>query len=303
MAKATIKEAARMLVEEETSGEDVIGYLRRTCRKLSSLSAMMSNVRAEVLTGRHAGYDDAGLRAFSHEEGVVAFLNSEPRDQYKIQRDHLQNPRWTPQAEDALRRLKIAPESMADFHLCRADQIDLKRQQEEAQKKKNLSDILHVTEGGKLFEWLSGFLGTEDGAGEENALVCALLLCSGRRFAEIMNGRSTFRQVEGSRYHCLFEGQVKKRGDGKAYTIPLLCQYTEFERGLSALRARQPADITNLTNKEVSNKYQVKMRTYLTEKGLVYRSCQSARYTICEQHTQALCFTSFLVQARLLGLA
>ena len=47
MAKATIKEAARMLVEEETSGEDVIRYLRRTCRKLSSLSAMMSNVKTE----------------------------------------------------------------------------------------------------------------------------------------------------------------------------------------------------------------------------------------------------------------
>lgn len=93
----------------------------------------------------------------------------------------------------------------------------------------------------------------------------ALCLLSGRRFAEIANGRSTFKPVKSSKYATLFEGQLKTRSK-KAYTIPLLVTYSTFSDGVRELRRRQGLGVSAsekgetgvalLENEKVSARYQ-----------------------------------------------
>ena len=85
-----------------------------------------------------------------------------------------------------------------------------------------------------------------------------LLLVTGRRLAEIMNGRSKFTPIEDQPYHARFTGQLKrKRGDesemedsdneddgydsedDSTYKIPLLVPFDTFEKGWKALREKQ----------------------------------------------------------------
>ena len=49
---------------------------------------------------------------------------------------------------------------------------------------------------------------------------------SGRRFAELVNGRSTFAPAPHEHYTA-FSGQLKKRGAQAAYRIPLLVPVTQ----------------------------------------------------------------------------
>ena len=84
----------------------------------------------------------------------------------------------------------------------------------------------------------------------------ALLAVSGRRSAEILNGRSTFARVPGCKHAARFAGQLKTRGDAAPYRIPLLVPYAAFAAGLRWLRAEQKRDVATLSAAAVSRRYQ-----------------------------------------------
>lgn len=258
-----IKAAVEMLMKE-TSGEDVILFLKTRCKKLSSLNSTMSLVRTTLMKNDENRSPDCDYRELStfQEPGVKEFIGSSLIDQNNIQRSHKTNPIWGPGAEIALHKIKLLPTGMEHFYLSRADSIALKRQQEANQKKKNESVII-IEESEKLVERLSDILRTSTFEHSISHLALALLLCSGRRFVEIMNRKSTFEAVEGSEYHCKFTGQAKKRGQGIPYVIPLICKFKYFHRALCFLRQKQPTDITSFPNARVSRMYQQMLKRHM----------------------------------------
>lgn len=88
-------------------------------------------------------------------------------------------------------------------------------------------------------------------------VVLALMLASGRRETEILNGRSRFEPVRGFVHGCLFQGQLKstKRMNELFFKIPLLVPLADFKRGLTTIRDWQ-GDVQTLTTKQVSERYQ-----------------------------------------------
>ena len=83
-------------------------------------------------------------------------------------------------------------------------------------------------------------------------LSLALMVLTGRRECEILNGRSTL-SVHTS-YSLTFAGQAKKRGRGDPYVVPVL---HDAQRIVDALdRLRQLQGRVTLTNRATSRRYQ-----------------------------------------------
>ena len=287
-----VKDAANMILDD-TPAEDVIRFLRQRCKTLSSLNSVMSLVRTEVLKegNRHKEYNDTEMRKHIAVPGVSQFLGSSLRDQYKIQKAHASCPTWPSDVEEALKRMRLGPAALNGFYLSRNETVELKRKQEDNQKLKNESVIV-VQEAGKLIGRMQDILRSASSTNCAEHLALSLLLASGRRMVEILNGRSTFEAVEGSEYHCLFGGQVKKRGKSEKYVIPLLCKFSEFKRAFDIMRTKtQGTDV--LSNADVNKLYHMKLRRQLNvKKGLPYMpNCKihdlraayaSAVFILCE---------------------
>lgn len=97
-------------------------------------------------------------------------------------------------------------------------------------------------------------------------VVAALLFASGRRTTEVLNGRSSFEAIKGYPHGCYFSGQLKARRKVRQmrYKIPLLVAFPLFQKALAFVRAWQ-GDVTDLTNKQVSSRYQPNLQRYLAE--------------------------------------
>jgi hypothetical protein len=71
-------------------------------------------------------------------------------------------------------------------------------------------------------------------------LALALLVLTGRRTTEVLNGRSAFDAAPDPREHaCLFVGQLKARSARAPYRIPLLAPFADVAAALACLRRRQ----------------------------------------------------------------
>ena len=99
------------------------------------------------------------------------------------------------------------------------------------------------------------------GASSRAAEILALLLVSGRRQAEILNGRSTFQAVPDYPNHARFCGALKKKTDHLrpppecVLIIPLLCPFSLFDSALARTRTRQGEAAAACSNREVSRRY------------------------------------------------
>lgn len=85
-------------------------------------------------------------------------------------------------------------------------------------------------------------------------LALAMLLLTGRRTCELLNGRSTLTPADDAVYAATFTGQAKRRGAAVAYRIPLLAPVEDVQQGLCRLRALQGN--IQLSNRETSRRYQ-----------------------------------------------
>ena len=94
-------------------------------------------------------------------------------------------------------------------------------------------------------------------------LILALLLVTGRRQTEILNGRSRFVGVARMPHVVTFHGQLKRRTGAGGYRMPILCSVKVLQRGLKTLRGRQPADTSEVENRHISQTYSSGLRQHL----------------------------------------
>lgn len=101
----------------------------------------------------------------------------------------------------------------------------------------------------------------EDGASPDCLFVLSVMLLTGRRTCEVLNGRSVF-TADGP-YSLLFMGQAKKRGEVLTYRIPVLHCSSKLEAAIRRVRERclPPAPKVGVThNQGVSQKFQSWLR-------------------------------------------
>lgn len=253
-----------------TPGYEVRTELEKTNVKLSSLSSTMSRIRSIVVEAghRHAEYEQscAPLRAYESDPAVAEFLTAPLSKQLSTQRSHHATPSWSEDMEEALSQVKLLPSNMDSFALTRFESLELKKNQEASLILKNES-VITVPNAGRVLKRIEELLESAVMVERTAALVIALLIVSGRRTSEILNGRSVFEPVPGDERATRFTGQLKKREGGGSYVIPLLVRYETFVRALKEVRRRQGG--AEMSNREVTRQYSMPLKRELLrcEKG------------------------------------
>ena len=227
---------------------------RTAPRTLSSMDSELPRIRALVMKGehRHPEYDDTALRQYSDSE-IAAFLDAPLSEQVAIQRKHKNEPSWIDGAEHALSQLKLLPANLQAFKLSSAEQLQLQRIKQANLVTKNEALII-IPDARKLLHFAMHLAETAKPSHPYPRLIAPLLLLSGRRLAEICNGRSTF-DLSDSATKCTFTGQLKTKSAPQAYEIPLLCEFDVFRHCFTALRKKQGNDMAPLTEQQVTDRY------------------------------------------------
>jgi len=194
-----------------------------------------------------------------------------------------------PELDDAMRGVRLLNDNMNDFHASAQENLDFRRRGQERIDYKN-THMITIPGASAYLRRAEAILGGT-GACENpslSALAFALLLVTGRRLSEILNGRLEFHEgSNGNEMSAIFDGQLKKRTKKTrvAFEIPLLVTFNLFRHGLDALRARQgtwdeakavftPLD---LTNKQVSVRYGSNMSPILSRDFFEGATCTDCR--------------------------
>lgn len=232
---------AKMLLSGE-DGQRVLELLRRDphnpCKQRTpaALNTALTRLRAKVFP-KLPPPDLTSLHPFAHEDGVAHFLTLPLTTMIKVQREHEVDPDWSEEAETALASLCLLPANVTALRMSKRDLVAFKRDRETALLKKQ-DALLHVEPAGQWLEHAITLarLSTVDMSTERLAI--PLLLLSGRRTSEILNGKSTFSATTRPTV-CVFTGALKKRGVDATAEIPLLCDFETFRFALSILREKQ----------------------------------------------------------------
>ena len=155
----------------------------------------------------------------------------------------------------------LLPENVDKLRVTREEVLVCKQRKRERVRAKN-AQALRV-DGDALLQAARATLAAPERASLWE-LALALLLATGRRTAEVLNGRSAFSPGDdGEDGSCLFAGQLKARNERDAYRIPVLAPLGHVLASLARLRALQPADVATLTNAQVASKYQSRLRAFM----------------------------------------
>ena len=231
-------DAARALLRGGADAETVLATLRASCADAKAIQNAITRLRAEHLAHAPVPPGVAALAPFAHEPGVADFLALPLPRMVAVQRAHRSDPAWSAEAEAALASLALLPPALAGLRLSQPELVALKRAGERALLKKQLT-LVHVHDAGAWLRCAVELAATATPAMPYPRLALPLLLLSGRRTSELLNGASTFAPTARATT-CVFDGQLKRRGRAAApYEIPLLCDYAVFARALGALRAKQ----------------------------------------------------------------
>ena len=215
-------------------GHIVMDELRKHYKSLHSLDSISSKVRQRVIAqGRSELYDDTALRRFDNEEAVQLFLNAPLKEQCAIRRSYLwRTPPFSDEAANELQKIQLLPTSLDTFHMGRIEMIELKRRKEIALLKKN-ETLIVITDAEHLLKIAIQHLHSASPSSSDATLILPLLLVSGRRTAEICNGKSVFTPSDIGPTYCTFDGQLKTKSEVvQPYVIPLLVDFSLFKRGL-----------------------------------------------------------------------
>ena len=272
-AKHTV--AARMLFEGGASGEEVMAYLRGRCATAAALSSALSRVRLILLDRLDVPPAvHAALAPFAEEPGVRDFLQLPLASMLRQQGFHRASPRWSDAAEAALAGVALLPAEVAKLRLSVRETAALKEGRETALLRRQ-EHVMHVH---SAHEWVShaARLARESTVEMSPArLALPLLLLSGRRSTEVLNGQSTFTQTERPTV-VIFHGAIKKRGcETRGFPIPLLCDSATFLHALSVLRAVQHGE--QLSPADTNQKYERALNTLLPSMFHVSRNVHMLR--------------------------
>ena len=129
-------------------------------------------------------------------------------------RSHFKEGHSVQNAVYAVRRRLLEAEhahpNLDEFALTREEILQNKRSSEEAVLARNAEPLL-ITNGAALVDTVHGMLLAATPSSTYAAIAIPLLLCSGRRMAEIMNGMSVFKPHITNPYVAVFTGQLKKK--------------------------------------------------------------------------------------------
>ena len=169
---------------------------------------------------------------------------------------------WTPTGNEDLDRIAgdkhlLLPAHVRRVQITAEDAIEAERIARRNLTAKHKEAI--QVDGSGLLRWAREHLSAPDTRAIYD-LSIALLILTGRRTCEILNGKSTF-AFHDATHHCVFHGQLKKRHasggtNEEPYCIPLLASHEAIDAAMRSLRARQPADIAAWENLRVSKRYQ-----------------------------------------------
>jgi hypothetical protein len=249
MTSRFVREQAQSLVDGE-DGRIVAERVRKHYGTPCSVDKMMSNVRSHFMRlqrSRPIREDLAeSLRRVSDSAArsgnaaciaaVDSFIEKTPKEQYDVMRRQKTQPICDETSvNEALFRVKVLPENMSSFRLSSDEAAKCREKQKLSLLTKN-SAVTLVKNGQAFLDRMCSVLRTPLQQ-PETLLLAALMCVSGRRSAEIFNGRSTFGPVPWSTHHSTFQGQLKKKredGEHEEYVIPLLCEYSLFSYALEA---------------------------------------------------------------------
>lgn len=173
-----------------------------------------------------------------------------------------------PRVARAWKKLRVLPENLYTFRM--------EDEEFEACKRRSDRNLLHketvaVKDATTILDATTEALEKPDEV-PIYAVIAALLFASGRRTAELLNGKSTFEPIPGYTHGCWFEGQLKSRKhvNELPFKIPLLVPFELFDAGLSFVREWQGdmETIRALSNAKVSQRYQPNLQRYLTKSPL-----------------------------------
>lgn len=278
-------------------GGQVLQAMRLAYPNLNTLKTHTSTVRSSFYQsefGRSEEYDVTELSKYAHEPGVAEFLQANLKDQVRLQRTHHSNPTWSTHAEAALSNLQLVKCNMASFKLSEEEVAKVKKSLKQNRKYRNKVPI-HIPNAYDLLERAVHILSTCTPTDPIAKIMAPLLLVSGRRTTEIIRGtvedsfeqatEETTSHVPAANQHrfaactlgsnttllpnvAVFKGQLKTKNQ-VPYTIPLLCSYSLFARGMGILKEKiKDKDISSWTNKDINNHF-----SSLRSKFQVYLPC------------------------------
>ena len=248
----------RAVARLRDGNEDVMKWLRGQCPTPAALSTTITRIRKKMMETLPRPTCES-LHAYADEPGVHAFLNSSLSQMVAMQRQHTYDPTWSPDAEAALANLQLLPSNLTALKLSRQELVQHKRAGEQALMAKQVA-MLVVANASR---WLLHTIALVQTATPHDSVarICIpLLLLTGRRTTELLNGTSKFSPSQRATT-CVFEGQLKKRGSARPAEIPLLCDYETIAYGMAVLRARQRYQV--LSNEETNNNYHGMLKSVL----------------------------------------
>lgn len=242
-----VDECARSLDSGAATG-DVMAKLRARYTTIGCLNSKLSQVRSRCTPSSdyYRAVEDA-LSTVSNAEvrrRVEALASTGRRLHVKDSEEVRRIVRSLPH------RL---PENVRGLRLSRHEMWECKRTQLAKTIEKNRTRT--VVDGRTLFAHARAVVSEPSQCrGGIPELTLALMVVTGRRECELLNGRSEF--LVNSEYSLVFRGQAKKRDDTdtEERLIPCLCQSSVVVACVAHLRARQGHAI--LTNEATSRRYQ-----------------------------------------------
>jgi hypothetical protein len=217
----------------------VMTMLRESCKTVAALSVCISRIRSAIIPKLLMPTCEA-LYPYMLEDGVASFMSASLAEKVTIQRAHRVDHCWSFAAEIALKSLNLLPANVEGLKLTEMELVQLSRVRESALI--NKQEVVHVYAAGTWLEHVISLARTSDITFSFARLALPLLILSGRRTTEIMNGKSTFLPSPMSTTTAWFTGQIKRRGAETSYEIPLLCDYDTFAYCLAVLREKQKGE-------------------------------------------------------------
>jgi len=202
-----------------------------------------------------AAYEDACVRLRAH---VVSDRDLSARLEEALGRPTLQTRHQD--VRELIRTLPPRiPANVASLRVTRQESFAVKRHARARTVLKNRRQV--IIDGRALLKAARGILIDREARLLELAL--ALMLLTGRRTCETLNGRSTFSLAGPFALH--FTGQAKRRGadDRDGMLIPTLAPAHQVVQGFARLRELQSS--VTLTNLATSRRYQTGLHNLLRE--------------------------------------
>lgn len=247
------KEAINLLIAGN-DGSEVVMLLKKIYKTPASLSSKISVIRKKALQQMKSTHKE--LQEFEDDVNVKTFLDSSVYDKlYMIKKHKDEGSVFACDAWKIIDLLDVVPTNFAAFRLCTEDSEKCKQLSEEAQIRKN-DNVFVIDNADNILR--NVVYNLENYANiSVTLLACCLMIVSGRRLGEIMNGRSEFLKCESTVVQ--FRGQLKKRNDFDGYRVPLLTKSCVFLNAFAHLRSKQKKVHPNFaewSNDHVTSKYQ-----------------------------------------------